>query len=127
MKDKIIILIKYGFWGCISTGINILIFYLFILFKMQYILANVISYIIAVLFSYVFNDLFVFKGNSGNNLKKGLKYFFMRGLSLRADNAILVFLCEICGVNILISKIVDSVIIIGVTIVISKSYIFKLD
>lgn len=92
---------------------------------MQYILANVSSYIIAVIFSYIFNNLFVFKGNGGNNVEKGIKYFSMRGISVLIDSAILAFLCEICGINVIISKVIDSVIIIGLTFVVSKLFIFK--
>ena len=125
MKDKLIELIKYGFWGCVSTAINLLFFYLFLFFNMQYILANVSSYIIAVIFSYIFNNLFVFKGNVGNNVEKGIKYFSMRGISVLIDSAILAFLCEICGINVIISKVIDSVIIIGLTFVVSKLFIFR--
>ena len=55
-KEKLIELIKYGFWGGISTAINLALFYMFIFFKMQYVCSNIVSYIIAVIFSYIFND-----------------------------------------------------------------------
>lgn len=125
MKEKIKELVRYGFWGCISTGINLVLFYLFVWLGMQYIVANIVSYIIAVVFSYVFNDLFVFKGNTSQMLTKGISYFFMRGVSVVIDSAILMFLCEICNINIVIAKILDSILIIGATFIISKLFIFK--
>lgn len=125
MKKNFIELLKYGFWGCISTGINLALFYAFIKLHMQYIYANVISYIIAVIFSYIFNDIFVFKGNNAGKVGKGIKYFLMRGASIIVDSAILAFLHEICGINLVVSKIVDSALIIISTFLISKILIFK--
>ncbi len=125
MKRNLIELIKYGFWGCVSTGINLLLFYLFIYLHMQYIGANVLSYVIAVVFSYVFNNLFVFRENNAGRLEKGIKYFAMRGVSILVDSALLAFLYEICGIDIVVSKIIDSLIIIISTFIISKLFIFK--
>ena len=125
MKDKIIELIKYGFWGCVSTGINLIIFYAFLFCRMQYIVANVISYIIAVGFSFWFNNKFVFKENNDNNLKKGIKFFLMRGISIIVDSGLLIILCEKLGINVFVSKILDSAIIIVCTFVISKLFIFQ--
>ena len=49
----------------------------------------------------------------------------MRGISVLIDSAILAFLCEICGINVIISKVIDSVIVIGLTFVVSKLFIFR--
>ena len=125
MKDKIIELIKYGFWGCVSTGINLIIFYAFLFCRMQYIVANVTSYIIAVGFSFWFNNKFVFKESNGNNLKKGIKFFLMRGISIIADSGLLFVFYEKIGINVYISKILVSAIIIVCTFIISKLFIFQ--
>lgn len=126
-KEKLIELIKYGFWGGISTAINLALFYMFIFFKMQYVCSNIVSYIIAVTFSYIFNDIFVFKNNTSKATEKGIKYFIMRAVSVGIDSGILVFLHKVCGIDIAISKIIDSIIIIGGTYVVSKVFIFKKD
>lgn len=125
MKASVKELIKYVFWGGISTSINLMIFYLFLALKMQYIFANVFSYIIAVLFSYVFNKLFVFKDTNSGKVKTGIKYFAIRGVSIFIDSGLLMFLCEVCGINVAVSKIIDSILIIGSTYLVNKFFVFK--
>ena len=61
MKAKIFELIKYGFWGGITTLINLALFaFLDSLNVMHYVLANGIAYAVAVVINYVFNKIFVF-------------------------------------------------------------------
>ena len=127
MKERIVELIKYGFWGVVSVAINLVLFYLFVQLGIQYIVANVISYILAVICSYYFNNHLVFQQEGGRQSEtvKGLKYFAMRGVSVAVDSGLMIFLHEFCGLNVTLSKAVDSVIIIGSTFVISKLFIFK--
>lgn len=127
MISKMKQLIKYGFWGVISTGINLLLFYLFIKIKIPYIAANVVSYIIAVIASYFFNNKYVFDAHESDAKEstKQIKYFAMRGISVAVDSALLAFLHELCGLNLVLSKVLDSIIIIGATYILSKFWIFE--
>ena len=127
MKERIVELIKYGFWGVVSVGINLALFYLLVHLGVQYVAANVISYILAVVCSYFFNKYLVFqKADAGRSqVVQGVKYFAMRALSVAVDSGLLIFLHEICGLNVTVSKVIDSVIIIGSTFVISKLFIFR--
>ena len=125
MKDKIAQLIKYGFWGVVSTGINLLLFFIFIKIGMQYIVANVVSYILSVIASYIFNNRFVFSRNTSKEGVKQIKYFSMRGVSVAVDSGLLAFLHEICGLNLMASKIIDSMIIILSTYIASKFWVFR--
>lgn len=124
MLKKLSELIKFGFWGAVSTGINLLLFYLFIFFGMPYIVSNVVSYIIAVIFSYVFNNRFVFKETKDKESTKQLKYFTVRAISIAVDSIILAFLHETIGLPLMVSKILDSVVIILSTYIVSKFWIF---
>ena len=127
MKERIVEIIKYGFWGVVSVGINLALFYLLVHLGVQYVAANVISYILAVVCSYFFNKYLVFqKADLGQSqVVQGVKYFAMRALSVAVDSGLLVFLHEICGLNVTVSKVIDSAIIIGSTFVISKLFIFR--
>ena len=127
MKERIVELIKYGFWGVVSVGINLGLFYLMVHLGVQYVAANVISYILAVVCSYFFNRYLVFqKADTGRSqIAQGLKYFAMRAVSVAVDSGLLVFLHAVCGLNVTVSKVIDSVIIIGGTFVISKLFIFR--
>jgi len=120
-------LIKYGFWGIVSTAVNLVLFYAFLKIHIPYVAANIVSYILAVIASYYFNSKFVFdeaKGESRETIKK-IKYYLMRGISVLVDSGLLVFLHEVFGLNLMLSKIIDSIIIIGTTYVLSKLWIFK--
>jgi putative flippase GtrA len=125
MLTQLIELGKYGFWGGVSTLINLLLFYIFITFGFQYIAANVISFGIAVVFSYIFNDRFVFKNENTQSLPKQIKFYITRLISIFVDSLLLIFLYENLGLSLLISKIVDSIIVIGSTFIINKMWIFK--
>lgn len=131
-------LISYGFWGVLSTGINLLLMYIFIKLGMQYIIANIVSYVIAVIFSYIFNKNFVFKNQQSaddsvnaaakdnkDEIVRQIKYFGMRGISIAVDSGLLAFLHEICGLTIFWSKFFDSILIIAGTFLLSKFWIFR--
>ena len=61
MRQKLIEIIKYGFWGVVSTSVNLLLFaFLDYLDIMHYLVANGIAYAVAVVINYICNKLFVF-------------------------------------------------------------------
>lgn len=117
--------ITYGFWGGISTALNLVLFYLMVQLGIPYLISNVISYALAVLFSYYVNSMFVFKGSYSSEFIKQSKFYTVRIVSILIDSAILVFLHEFLGWDLWISKIVDSSFIIGVTYIINKTWVFK--
>lgn len=124
---KYIEIIKYAFWGGISTAINMILLFLMLRFtSIHYIVANSLAYFVAVIVNYVCNKIFVFE--SQNDVKKELLHFFiMRLISLGIDNACYYFAVDILGYNVYISRIVVSVIIISATYVVNKLIIFKKD
>ena len=125
MVRRIAEFIRYGFWGMISVIINLLLFYIFVAVHCPYIIANIVSYILAVIFSYIVNNKYVFQGNRKNNDKiKKIKYFLMRGSSIFIDSLLLAFFYQICGFTLILSKIIDSVLIIISTYILSKYWIF---
>lgn len=125
MVRRIVEFIRYGFWGMISVIINLLLFYIFVAVHCPYIIANMVSYILAVIFSYIVNNKYVFQGNRKNNDKtKKIKYFLMRGSSIFVDSLLLAFFYQICGFTLILSKIIDSVLLIISTYILSKYWIF---
>ncbi|MBR2473501.1 MAG: GtrA family protein [Clostridia bacterium] len=142
MKQRIIELIKYGFWGGITTLINLALFALLDSFNvMHYIIANGIAYAIAVVINYVCNKLFVFKSNDGIPLSKRestvefIKFVILRIISLAVDSALFFVLVELLEdiiiINIgfittrLIIRFILSTVIILATYIINKLFIFK--
>ena len=118
-------LIRYLFFGAITDGINILLLKWFIDLGVYYILSNIISYFIAVVINYIFNKYYVFKSFEIKKTKiineQFLKFVGMRIVSLILDN----FLFYIC-VSILqyLSRIVLTIIIIALTFILNKFFIF---
>lgn len=125
---KIIEVVRYGFFGAITTAINLILFMLLEYVGMHYLLANTLAYFIAVLINFVFNKKFVFKEevSSLTHTKNQLiKFVIVRGISLGIDNVLFYCLIDILGFNLYISRVSLSMGIILMTFIISKLFIFK--
>lgn len=119
-------LFKYGFFGLLSTGINFLLLYILMKMGVYYIVSNIISYIIAVYLSYYFNKWWVF--SSGEEVDKSIvkiKYFFIRIISLFIDSILLYLCVDMLRKDIFVSKVLISILIIFVTYLINRYYIFS--
>ena len=124
--DKIIELIKYGFYGVITTVFNLVMFYVIIKLGINYICSNVISYFLAVILSYYFNNKYVFiNSGKGNNKIKFLKFTAVRVLSIFVDSALLYVLVSNMKMNMWWSKIFLTISIIIATYIINKIFVFK--
>ena len=127
---KIINLFRYGFWGCVTTAINLLIFFIFLRLHMNYILGNVISYGIAIVISYIFNKKFVFETSEKNTHNDEtiqiIKYFVVRILSISIDSGLLWVFVEIAHVKVYMSKIIVIVLVILLTYLVNKCFVFKI-
>lgn len=122
---RIIEIVKYAFWGGISTAINLILLFAMITFtNIHYIVANTIAYFIAAIINYVFNKRFVFHSDK-DVIKELLSFILMRVVSLVIDNACYYFIVDIMGGDVYISRILLSIFIIAVTYAINKAIIFK--
>lgn len=122
---KLIDLIKYAFWGCVSTAVNLAVLFAMITFTdIHYIIANTLAYILAVIINYICNKLFVFKTHADTK-KEFFSFALMRVISLLVDNVCYYIMVDLLGWDVYISKILLSLVIIGVTYVINKRVIFK--
>lgn len=95
---------------------------------MHYLLANSLSYAIAVVINYIFNKKYVFKteGSVANSTRiEFIKFVFVRIVSLFADNVLLYLIVDVIKIDLLIGKILSSVIIILSTFVLNKIFVFK--
>lgn len=118
-------IIKYAFWGGVSTVINLVLLFALLKFtKIYYLLANIISYVVAVIVNYVTNKRYVF--NSSKNAKEEfVKFIFVRLVSLMLDTVCYYILVDILGGNKYLSKILLSMVIIIATYIINKLFVFK--
>ena len=138
-------LIRYGFFGVLTTIINFSTFYLLdtFLFKgeQSYLLNNAIAWFISVTFAYITNKLFVFnvKGWSAGVLIREISEFFggrifsfaieEAGLWLLVDAMNLgAFSHSIFGFELtgeLISKMVVGIVVVILNYFISKLVVFR--
>ena len=75
-------IIRYGFFGVLTTVVNFIVFYYFnSVLETSYIYANSLAIIISIIFAYVTNKKFVFK--SQTHTFKQTFYEFLNFISLR--------------------------------------------
>lgn len=129
MRNRLIELIKYGIYGCITTAINLFLLFFFIKeLGMHYLLSNSVSYAIAVVINYIFNKKYVFKtdGSTVNSTRiEFIKFVSVRIASLFADNALLYLIVDVIKIDLLVGKILSSLIIILSTFVLNKVFVFR--
>ncbi|WP_076246533.1 GtrA family protein [Paenibacillus sp. FSL H8-0259] len=119
--------VKYSFWGAISTGINLLAFFLLNNLGLYYIIANILSYIFAVFVNYILNKKFVFNNQSSNNKESSqlLKFLAVRLIALLIDNILFYLLVSVLHYNVNISRIALSVLLIIATYGVNKFFVFN--
>lgn len=126
-SKPIIEFLKYGFWGAITTGINLLLFFLLESLGLFYIVANILSYIFAVLVNYVLNKKYVF--NNRISEKKTsiqlMNFFFIRISSLIIDNILFFLLVSKLHYNVNMSRVSLSFFIIVATYGLNKLFVFN--
>lgn len=119
--------VKYGLFGAITTGINLVLFYILDKCGIYYLLANGIAYYIAVLVNYFFNYYFVFehKKESVNTLVNKLMQFIgLRTVSFIVDSFIFFILVSVIRGDKYICRIGLSITIILINYLWSKKKIF---
>lgn len=128
MKEQIIEIFKYGISGTITTIINLFLLKVFIDFRIYYLLANIVSYTISVIVNYILNQRYVFsksaRGNTAKVKKQFLKFLIMRVLSLMIDTLLFYIAVSIFEFPIYLSRLILTIIMILVTFVLNKWFIF---
>ncbi|MBX9867972.1 MAG: GtrA family protein [Burkholderiales bacterium] len=115
--------IIYLIIGGANTLINLLIFYAFLQFGINYLIANVLCFIIGVLLGYILNTLIVFKAQL--HFAALLKYSTVY-LSSMAINLVLLFLLvHYAELNKMLAQIITTAIVTVVNYVLIKKIVFK--
>lgn len=118
----------YGFFGVLTTLINIISFALLDKTGLNVYFSNFLAWFFSVIFAFVTNKLFVFNSKDFTFkvfFKELVSFFFFRIVSLGIDMAGMYVCLEAIKLNKLISKIVVNVIVIIANYVFSKLFIFK--
>lgn len=118
----------YGFFGVLTTLINIISFALLDKTGLNVYFSNFLAWFFSVIFAFVTNKLFVFNSKDFTFkvfFKELVSFFFFRIVSLGIDMAGMYVCLEAIKLNKLISKIIVNVIVIIANYVFSKLFIFK--
>lgn len=120
----------YGFFGVLTTLVNIVSFYVFDKTGLNTYISNLIAWILSVLFAFITNKLFVFGSKSFKFsifIKEMFSFFFFRILSLGIDMVGLFTCLDVFKLSKLVSKIIVNIIVIIFNYIFSKLFIFKKD
>lgn len=126
--NKIKEILWYGFFGVLTTLVNIISFYLLDKTGMNVYINNFIAWFLSVLFAFVTNKLFVFNSKSLDKkvvIKEIFSFFFFRILSLGIDMAGMYICISIMNLGKMLSKVLMNVIVIVANYIFSKIFIFK--
>ena len=126
--NKVKEILWYGFFGVLTTLINIISFDLLDKAGVAVYLANFIAWVLSVLFAFITNKLFVFGSKSFKPMilfKEMFSFFLARVVSLGIDMGGMYLLLDVFKVKKLLSKIVVNVIVIVANYVFSKLFVFR--
>ncbi|MDO4911994.1 MAG: GtrA family protein [Lactobacillus sp.] len=119
--------IAYVFFGCLTTLINMILFYLFKqVMSMSVLIANTLAFILATLASFVFNHVAVFTENKkgGSIFKKLISFCSFRVISLVPDDLIMIVGIDLLHFNPMLVKFVDQVVIFLINYITTK-FVFQ--
>lgn len=117
--------IKFSLVGVSNTIISLAIYYILVLFEINYILANTLAFIISVLNSYYWNNRFVFKKSESGHLKPLLKTYIAYGSTFFLTTGLMYIMIEKIGISQLIAPLINLIITVPLNFIINKSWAFK--
>ncbi len=122
-------IISYGFFGVLTTLINILTYQLFYeCFSINNIASNILAWVIAVVFAFVTNKIYVFKSNdkSGKTLTREISTFLFARLATGLLDLLIMFLAvNVFEKKAIVFKVISNIIVIISNYIFSKLLVFK--
>ena len=122
-------ILLYLIYGILTVLINIIVYiYLYKIFRINSLVANILAWIIAVFFAYITNTIVVFD-HKPTTFKKFLgqilSFFTARCITLIIEEIILMISLIIYNKNILIVKLIAQIIVVILNYILSKVWIYK--
>jgi putative flippase GtrA len=117
--------IKFGIVGVSNTLISLLIYYILVYLKINYIIANTIGFIVSVVNAYYWNNKFVFKKNSSFGIKAIIKTFISYGTTFLLSTILLILMVHYLGISKIISPIIILIITVPLNFLLNKFWAFK--
>lgn len=121
--------IYYLFFGVCTTLVNVMAYWILAYFiDLPVIASTIIAWFLAVLFAYITNRKWVFHSEvkgSEKLIREILSFFICRLTTGVADWMCMFLFVDILGLNDIIIKFIDNVVVIVLNYVASKLVIFK--
>lgn len=122
--------IKYLFFGFLTTIVSLLSYYIMTLFldvNNPFLLqiCNIISWILSVLFAFYTNKKYVFKSKEKNKSNELIKFTLGRVFTLLIDMSCMFIFVSLWHFNDKIVKLLLQVVIIILNYIVSKFYVFQ--
>ncbi len=122
-------LISYGFFGVLTTVVNIVTYFVFYdVLRLSNVASNIIAWVFAVVFAFVTNKLFVFNSKSlkfNVIAKEAVSFFSCRFLTGVMDVAIMYFAVDVFFQNAALWKIISNILVIILNYIAGKMLVFK--
>lgn len=121
--------VRYIFFGCCTTMVNLVSYYLLRTFlRIDLTAANLIAISLSILFAYVVNKLFVFEHKTGSLpefLKEAGSFIGMRLGTMLVEILGMLLLTCIWGINEMIAKLAIQFIVLVLNYLISRFVVFR--
>lgn len=122
-------IVKYIFFGGLTTLVNIFSFFLLRNFSSLSVnIANIISIIIAIIFAYLVNSRYVFETickNKTDKLEEFIKFVSARISTMLIEVVGVYMLLEIFKINDYVSKVLIQFVVLILNYIFSKLIVFK--
>ena len=131
MLQKYEEIIKYLFFGVITTIASLIVYYFLVLTildpskSLELQIANVLSWTVGVLVAFFTNRKYVFKSKNKNKKKEFISFVLSRIFTLILDMVVMGVGVSILRKNDKIIKIISQIIVIVMNYILSKIIIFK--
>lgn len=122
-------IILYIFFGCCTTAVNYISFFLCLnVLHIDLVISNIIAWIIGVLFAYFTNRGMVFQSQvkgAKNFLIELTAFFGARLFSLIVETVFLYIFVEFFAMNELVAKLIMAVVVVILNYIASKLFVFR--
>ena len=125
-------IVQFGMFcavGVVNTAISYGVYYIFLLLKCNYVVANIAGFVVSVTNAFYWSNKYVFKKKEGKKrslIKAYIKTFTAYGVTgLILANILLVFWVEVLGVPELWGPIINLIITIPTNFFLNKLWAFK--
>jgi putative flippase GtrA len=124
MIKKWLFLIKFGLVGVVNTSIDFIIYALLTHINLNYIAAQCISYSAGVLNSYMMNRKWTFNQKGKGSKREFFTFFGVNLITLVMTTFLLTVFYKWLGMSLIISKLLVTVISVGINYIGTKTFVF---